>query len=156
MGLYGVHWGRMGLYGAVWGFIGPCGAVWGFIGPYGAVWGPLGLYGVHWGHIGRCGAVWGGVGRRCTHGGKQCAALSSHRGAMSAPPQTWRPWKETLLCHGHCPERDAEPPTMRLSIGVPHGTAGGTAGMGGLRDNRVHRDPIESPHRPHREHIESP
>ena len=65
----------------------------------------FGLYGVGFVLFGvGSGWIWGGIWglhSALTHGGKQCAALSIHWGVMRAPPHTWLPWKETLLCHGH-------------------------------------------------------
>lgn len=46
--------------------------------------------------------------------GKQCAAVSTHCGAMSEPPHTCSPRCWMLACHGHCPTRASRPPTIRL------------------------------------------
>lgn len=46
--------------------------------------------------------------------GKQCAAVSTHWGAMSEPPHTCAPRCWMLACHGHCPSRASRPPTIRL------------------------------------------
>lgn len=61
--------------------------------------------------------------------GKQCAAVSTHCGAMSEPPHTCVPRCWMLACHGHSPARASRPPTIRLDTrGCPQ--AGRTRGLG--------------------------
>ena len=61
--------------------------------------------------------------------GKQCAAVSTHCGAMSEPPHTCAPRCWMLACHGHSPALASRPPTIRLDTrGCPQ--AGRTRGLG--------------------------
>lgn len=45
---------------------------------------------------------------------KQCAAVSTHWGAMSEPPHTCAPRCWMLACQGHSPAPASWPPTIRL------------------------------------------
>lgn len=60
--------------------------------------------------------------------GKQCAAVSTHWGAMSDLPHTCAPRCWMLACHGHSPSRASRPPTIPLDTrGCPQATKGAGA-----------------------------